>query len=360
MNKPFFTIIVACCDIEQYANDMIQSVSGQTFENFECLLVVEKSKDKTLELCSGAAAKDSRFKVFTQKRSGSPSAPRNTGIMHAEGKYVLFLDGDDWLPEDALEILSQAINTHDYPDVVQGAAEEWLEDINGKRVLYERRFNYRAEDHGRICSGTESILMQYREKTVNPFPIAALSVCRLDFLRDNKLFFIHGLKHEDEAWTPEMLFNASRLLVLNKVIYFYRRRAGSITTADKKVNLRAIMKVTRRRFHFCALYDVPADVLEVWQKQWLCLLFRCFFEENGTLSKYNKIRRLSVLRYWLRGQARREFRLFSQTVSLPKRIALNLILLCTASHKFRTLFPCDLYFHLAFYPLVHLRDKFRA
>ena len=107
--RPFFSIIVPCCDVEPYVRECLDSVLNQSFSDWECLIGVETSKDKTEEIVREYAAKDSRFTVFTGPRSGSCSASRNTGIDKATGEYVIFLDGDDTITEGSLQRLHDKI-----------------------------------------------------------------------------------------------------------------------------------------------------------------------------------------------------------------------------------------------------------
>ena len=104
--KPFFSIIVPCCDVEPYVRECLGSVQKQPFADWELLAVVETSKDRTETAVREIAAGDPRVKVFAQPRSGSPAAPRNTALDHARGEYVIFLDGDDTLAEGSLQTLT--------------------------------------------------------------------------------------------------------------------------------------------------------------------------------------------------------------------------------------------------------------
>ena len=100
---PFFSIIVPCCDVEPYVRECLDSVLNQPFTDWECIIGVETSKDKTEEIVREYAAKDSRFRIFTGPRTGSCSASRNTGIDMATGEYIIFLDGDDTIVEGSLQ-----------------------------------------------------------------------------------------------------------------------------------------------------------------------------------------------------------------------------------------------------------------
>ena len=107
--KPFFSIIVPCCDVEPYVRECLMSVINQPFHDWECLIGIETSKDRTEEVVHEIIDGDERFKVFTGPRSGSCSASRNTGIDIAQGEYVIFLDGDDTIVDGSLQRLHDKI-----------------------------------------------------------------------------------------------------------------------------------------------------------------------------------------------------------------------------------------------------------
>ncbi len=122
--KPFFSIIVPCCDVEPYVRACFDSVLSQPFGDWELVAVVETSKDRTKEIVREYAAKDSRISVFTQPRSGSPAAPRNTALEHATGEYVIFLDSDDRIAEGSLLRLHDKIAARPGRNIVPGMTNE--------------------------------------------------------------------------------------------------------------------------------------------------------------------------------------------------------------------------------------------
>jgi hypothetical protein len=91
------SVIVPVYNVEQYISETIQSVLNQTYPHFELLIIDDQSPDRSVEICQ--QFQDSRLKIISQKNRGLAGA-RNTGIRHAQGDYLAFLDGDDlWLPE---------------------------------------------------------------------------------------------------------------------------------------------------------------------------------------------------------------------------------------------------------------------
>ena len=154
---PFFSIIVPCCNVARYVDDMAASVRGQSFADWECILSVEESFDATEAKCRAVAAADARFRVIVGPRSGSPATPRNRGLALAKGRYVVWLDGDDLLADEALSRFARALRSSGEPEAVQGAVAECLEDADGVRTTVARRFNFEPSDSGGILVSGEAM-----------------------------------------------------------------------------------------------------------------------------------------------------------------------------------------------------------
>ena len=105
------SIIVPIYNAEKYIDKALQSICGQTYENIEILLIDDGSGDNSLKRCEEWAKKDARISVYHQKNAGA-SAARNKGIELATGKYLMFIDGDDWIEANMLEILYEEAEKH--------------------------------------------------------------------------------------------------------------------------------------------------------------------------------------------------------------------------------------------------------
>ena len=350
----FFSIIVPCCNIGRYVDDMATSIREQTYRDFECLLMVEESKDNTLELCQKAVDADSRFRLFVAPKSGSGSVPRNTGMKEAKGDYVVFVDGDDWIEKDALERFAKAIDEYGDVDLIAAAANEYHEDDDGHQEFACKRFNYLPEDDGKIFTGKEATV-RVGQLSALPYPAIWLIASKLDFLRKYQLSFIPGIICEDEDWTPRALFLAEKVLVMDYCFYNYRRRPGSSMTSLTVRDLHAVALVMRSLFAFYTEHkkEVTPDIAKVWQRNWLSLFFLCFFEPRNQYGITEAIRK-KELRNIFAGSGLTNFKNFMKLANLPKRIASPLILL----GRWFTL-PACLYFKLIYYPLVKLRSNVR-
>ena len=104
MNNPKVSIIVPCYKVEKYLSNCIESVLHQTYDNWELILVDDGSPDRSGEICDNYAKKDNRIKVI-HKTNGGVAVARNIAIDLAEGEYISFLDGDDFLHTDYIREL---------------------------------------------------------------------------------------------------------------------------------------------------------------------------------------------------------------------------------------------------------------
>ena len=103
MEHSFFSVIVPVCRCGKYAECLVKSLLRQSFGDFEVLILDDGSGDGTLDAYRRQAGGEKRFRFFELEHGGTASRLRNAGIRLAQGRYLIFLDGDDWLETDALE-----------------------------------------------------------------------------------------------------------------------------------------------------------------------------------------------------------------------------------------------------------------
>ena len=98
------SIIVPIYNVEEYLRECLDSIQKQSYLNFECIMVNDGSPDNSSKICEEFVEKDSRFRYF-EKENGGVSSARNLGIEHSKGEYITFIDSDDWVDSDYLEVL---------------------------------------------------------------------------------------------------------------------------------------------------------------------------------------------------------------------------------------------------------------
>ena len=98
------SVILPVYNVEKYMDCSLKSICGQSHQNLEILLIDDGSTDGSLKKCEEWAAKDERIIVYHQENAGA-SAARNKGIELSTGKYIMFVDADDWIETNMLEVL---------------------------------------------------------------------------------------------------------------------------------------------------------------------------------------------------------------------------------------------------------------
>ncbi len=319
MMKPFFSIVVPCCNVAAYAGECIRSVREQSFRDWECLIVIEDSRDNTVGVVDEAVAGDPRFRIFKQPKSGSAAVPRNTGIDNAAGEYLIFLDGDDSIAENALAGLAEKISRRPGADLYACAIREY-EDGTGRHIRIIDNF---GPDAPAELSGHDAILMLYGYWR-NPSPMVQENIHRVEFLRKNSLHFVPGLQHDDHEFFPREFFLAERIVPLHEVFYLYRRQTGSITMGGRAPGyfLKYMSVVLKSLFAFHAEVSARPGfdrrISRCWAREWVAWLFDWFYERNVRLIPREK-RRETLSAIFSDGFD--DFNLLVKAAAPPRRIA---------------------------------------
>lgn len=126
--QSLISIIVPVYNVEKFLNKCLDSISNQTYTNFECILINDGSTDNSFEICKIYEAQDNRFFVLTQNNSG-PSIARNAGLDKAKGDYVAFVDSDDWIERNFLETQLADLIKYDGDIAICGFVEKHCRNI---------------------------------------------------------------------------------------------------------------------------------------------------------------------------------------------------------------------------------------
>lgn len=137
------TIIIPVYNKKRYLSGLLEQVMGQTFWDFECLLIDDGSTDGSGAICDEFANRDTRFRVFHIPNGGASHA-RNLGLDHARGEYVTFIDGDDKILPDYLSNLNRCAEEFDVPMVIGNIQKVWdnREDIVPLQIPYKGLYEF--------------------------------------------------------------------------------------------------------------------------------------------------------------------------------------------------------------------------
>ena len=148
MNNELISIILPIYNTEKYLHECLDSIINQTYANFEVLLVNDGSTDSSGIICQEYVERDSRFRYF-EKDNGGVASARNLGLEHSEGTYITFIDSDDWVEQNYLDVLYTALKEND-TDVAISTYKRFAQD----GVFYLR--SYSREDDEFLNLGTRS------------------------------------------------------------------------------------------------------------------------------------------------------------------------------------------------------------
>ena len=217
MNKDLISVVIPVYNVEKYLKKCIDSVCNQTYRNTQIILVDDGSTDNCGKLCDEAAKGDNRIFVI-HKSNGGLSDARNKGIDIAKGKYITFIDSDDYISEDYLEYLYNLICDNDAEIAICGL-------IKTKNKQDVTRFQITSE----ACLTKEKALeeMLYARK----FSTSACGKLYLtEFFFDVR--YPYGKFSEDMFTTYKVINKASKIAYGNQICYYYLRRNGSIMVSQ--------------------------------------------------------------------------------------------------------------------------------
>ena len=227
-NRIDVSVIVPIFNTETWLEACLDSVISQTFRSIEIVLVNDGSTDRSPTIIKSYAAKDDRIVTISQPNRGV-SAARNAGLKAAKGEYILFVDSDDTIRNDAVAVLYQQAVTTD-ADIVIGNAYYYSSD-GSQTPLYQGKSMY-AEQPLQTGNQCFSYLMEDNIFT----PLVYLYFTRRTFILKHALFFEEGIIQEDELWCIKSLIQADRVSVslMDFCHYYYRIRQGSLIRSDNK------------------------------------------------------------------------------------------------------------------------------
>ncbi len=230
MASPAISLIVPLYCVEDYIKDCIDSLKAQTFCDFEVICINDGSPDNSCKIAQECAGDDERF-VFVEQENAGLSAARNTGIDHAKGTYLMFLDSDDMLIPEALELLEGTARAYDL-DYLDFTAHTFYEDEFMRLNNNEDAFEQRSSILGTFTGPDLFVRYQSMDEYFCP---SCFHFFKRSLLEKKRLRFRTGMIHEDELFSPLLIARAKRAQYLNIPLYLRRMRADSIMTSTRGI-----------------------------------------------------------------------------------------------------------------------------
>lgn len=219
-----FSVIVPVYNVEKYLPQCVDSILGQSYKDFELILVDDGSPDNCPAICDEYAARDNRIKVIHKKNGGSSDA-RNAGIKVANGDYILFVDSDDyWNAPDVLKKISDEFEKC-CVDIVQFGQTKFYQ-LDNKLVDGPQR---NLSQYNGLS--TNNVISQLVERGKLTISACAVAISRNFFVK-NELYFKKGLKTEDLEWAIRVFLCNPSWSFIDEYFYVYRMQREKSNTAS--------------------------------------------------------------------------------------------------------------------------------
>lgn len=226
MSIPLISVVVPVFNVEQYLTECIESILRQSFRNFELLLVNDGSTDNSEVICKRYEKLDDRVKVFSKKNGGLADA-RNFAIDRVTGKYITFIDSDDYVLEDYLLTLLKLIKK-DGVKISQVGMFSEENEISNELSIYEKKMS---------CTEAFKQILHFKEYKVY--------ACGKLYANDlfESIRYPYGKLMEDSFTTYKYTLLSNYVNITNRKLYFYRQRSGSIMNSSFNSKKMELLKV---------------------------------------------------------------------------------------------------------------------
>lgn len=232
------SIIVPIYQVERYLERCISSILQQSYRNFELILVDDGSTDLCPEICDIWGKRDTRVKVV-HKTNGGLSDARNAGLETARGDIISFIDSDDWVSKDFLEIMVATMEKNEC-DIVE--CDIIRTDVDEYKNIEEKKSAYTVK----VFSAQQALegLIQdhvFHQHVWN-------KIYRREIL--DSIFFEKGKTNEDEFWTYQVFGKANKIGKIDITLYFYFQRETSIMGRSYSIKRLDVLEAKEERQRF--------------------------------------------------------------------------------------------------------------
>lgn len=217
------SVIIPIYNVAPYIVSCLDSVYHQTHQNLEVILVDDCGTDNSMEIVNQYLTPDKLqiTKIIHHEKNRGLSAARNTGIEHATGKYLLFVDSDDSISLNAISLM------------VKMAEEYNLQLVIGEyyKINEEKKKYIQVDLQENLITDNETALNQYTN--LKWYNIACNKLLLTDFVKSNNLYFKEGYIFEDELWGFMLATKVKRMGVIREPLYNYYTRPNSIMDLNR-------------------------------------------------------------------------------------------------------------------------------
>ena len=226
------SIIVPIYNVENYLRHCLDSIQNQTYQNFECLLINDGSPDNSAGICREYVSKDSRFRYF-EKENGGVSSARNLGIERSKGQYITFIDSNDWVDSDYLELLYMKINEYNADLAVLTYKQYSMNDGCFYLHVWEQDYYEKYYTGNELLNSLPDL-----ESYDSTFNVSWGKLFKRNFL-ETATFNEQRIMGEDLEFNFKIFLQIKSCIYLNKALYNFRQH--HLSTRARKISDKYLM-----------------------------------------------------------------------------------------------------------------------
>lgn len=243
MKSPIVSIIVPVYAVEKYIEDCLRSIMAQSYTDFECLIVDDCGKDNSIDIVQSILLEydgNASFRIINREKNGGLAAARNSGLKEAKGKFVYFLDSDDYISHDCLEKMVNASNDGK-ADIVIGSIVSFR-DESGEIIRGGIKYSLPLLKFNDV-----NTFINYHEFTNTGIQgLSCNKLYKMSFLKKHGMLFEEGFVFEDDLWSYKIYLNSPLIHVISDTTYYYRIRKMSIMSTYSEKHLYSSVKNAER------------------------------------------------------------------------------------------------------------------
>ena len=246
------TVIVPVYNVEHYLNKCLDSLINQTYKNLEIIVINDGSTDNSGIICQEYAQKDSRI-IYIEKENGGLSDARNAGLDRMTSSYVTFVDSDDWIEQDYVEVLYNKLTEYQ-ADVSVGNYYSYNED-EGMYYFHINGGSYCEK----VFDNVSIFENLYESQEMKSFALISAwgklyKASLFDYIRFDK-----GKLGEDGYMNQKLYLLVQKVIYINQGLYAYRQRSGSITKTWTEKWMHALVDAMSERITLLANMGYPLE-----------------------------------------------------------------------------------------------------
>ena len=299
-----FSIIIPIYNVKNYLPRCLDSVLSQSFNDYEIVLVDDGSTDGCSIICDKYAQIDNRVRVIHQKNNGLVNA-RNAGINLALGEYILYVDGDDWVSEKWLDVISNQIySSQKRPDIVVFGSISVYADRSSKHVINASKgFYNRTRLKKEIFPSLIHDKKRYIEDSII-LPAPWNKAFKRSLLEKYHCFDKKISIGEDTAFVFECFLNAQNIVICKNILYYHNKQnPNSIQSKDDPERLRKRLRLfqylNKRLSHYGPLIDQQMDTFYasriIYDVKYMCKMSSNIHKTRLYLKK--ELKNTKILKY---------------------------------------------------------------